>query len=69
MNFDKLMQKISEKDELKEERDDLIKERETLLKQSLEVRDLKVLDVIMDAVKEKSSLEKVDLLCQVIVTI
>ena len=36
------------------------------LKKSLEERDLKLLDALMDTMKEKSSQEKVDLLCKMI---
>ena len=39
------------------------------LMQSLEERDLKLLDVLMDSVKEKSSQQKDDLLCKIIDTI
>ena len=39
------------------------------LMQSLEERDLKLLDVLMDSVKEKSSQQKVDLLSKIIDTV
>ena len=53
---------------MKKDRDDLIKEKEALLKQSLEGRDFNFLDVLIDAVKDKSSLERINLLHQIIVT-
>ena len=48
MDFDNLMKYMKEKDEL-------TKERESQLRQSLEERDLQLLDALMDSVKEKSS--------------
>ena len=73
MNVDKLMTTMKEKDEVAKERDDLKKDSglkmQAELKQSLEERDLKVLDALTDAIKDKGSKEKIDLLCKVIDTL
>ena len=66
MNFDKLMITMKKKDDMTKKRDDMTRERDNLkkekdlemqakLKLSLEERDLQLLDVLTDSVKEKSS--------------
>ena len=54
MNFDKLMKTMKHKDEVTKERDDMTFERnqkmQAQLKQSLEEKDLKLLDALIDAV-------------------
>ena len=58
---------------LTKERDDLKKERDiqmqAQLKKSLEERDLKLLDALINAIKDKGNQEKIGLLCKIIDTI
>ena len=65
MNFDKLMTTMKEKDEVTKERD----VHQAQFKLSLEETDLQLLDALTDAIKEKTSMEKVNLLCKIIDTI
>ena len=51
MDFDKLMTTMKDKDDMTKERDSM----QAQLLQSLEERDLQLLDVLTDSVKEKSS--------------
>ena len=66
MNFETLMITMKEKDEVTKERDELTKERDDMIKKkelemqekiklSLEERDFKLFDVMIDSIKEKSS--------------
>jgi len=73
MNVDKLMTTMKDREEVAKDRDDLIKDSglrmQAELKQSLEERDLKLLDALTDAIKDKGSKEKIDLLCKIIDTL
>ena len=51
MNFDKLMTTLKEKDEVTKEMD----LHQAQFKLSLEERDMKLLDALTDAIKDKSS--------------